>query len=147
MQAQYHEFPKYLEHCLTLYGNLAVFLFDSDNPTFFGIEVGPMVAIPTQGNTDVVAYGHYGISIGLSMHALNVAAEFAGVVSLDRIGGGDGADFMDSRSYSNSVAFGAQWTSHTIQPGVFYEMYLGDETLRGLDFFDSIVGFKVNMTL
>jgi hypothetical protein len=130
----YIELHKYAPDLLTLYGNFSYFNTPSKGIQF-GIEIGPVLWIPTENNgREPELLAHYGFMGGFQFRDFAIFAELAGLgIIIDYVD-----EFGDRLSHS--LAFSMKWTGSNVKPVIFYKIYL-DEDLSNL--VDGVFGIKL----
>ncbi len=104
--------------------------------------------IPTKNehNDDVQRlFAHYGITVGFKIKDVLLSAELEGLVWI--ITEKEDIDSFYDRFFHSISSLGVQWTSSSIKPGIFYQIYL-KEDFRNIDeFVDGVLGIKVDVDL
>ncbi len=133
----YNNFHKYLPDLLTIYGNYAYHAILSEGIKL-GVEIGPNIAIPTKGDADTELFIHYGFTAGYQAEYFAIFTELVGLAILTE----DADDFSDR--FKHSIDFGAIYISNSVEPGLFYKLYL-DENLS--DVITGVLGIQINVLL
>jgi len=132
----YNNFHKYLSELLTIYGNYAYHTVLSEGVKL-GVEMGPNIMITTKRNSDIEFNLHYGLTAGYQAENIAIITELVGLLIIN---GGAG----DFGRFTHSIDFGAVYFSNSIEPGVFYKLYL-DEKLS--DAITGVLGLQVNVLI
>jgi hypothetical protein len=134
----YYNLQKYIPNSLGIYFNYAHHKI-VDEGFEYGLEVGPNMSIPTEGESgEVELFLHYGLKAGVIVQKFSLNVELLGIGIITE----DTEDFGDR--FVHLVNFGAQWRGDLITPKIFYKIFLQDDLS---DMFDGVLGLGVNIAI
>ena len=120
IQADYHNFHRYLRKTTVLAGNVMSTWY-RENGAHFEFEIGPrLMFMNGDEDTETEFLIHYGIGGSVPVSVLELRMELAGLLLLSA----QTNEFSDK--FNHTLAFGARYARGSFTPGVFYQVYLSD---------------------
>ncbi|MBU1099349.1 MAG: hypothetical protein KKA84_03010 [Bacteroidetes bacterium] len=133
----YYHLLKFVPNIVGLYGNYSLHHIGEEG-FIYGLEAGPNIFIPTEGNGDTEIFVHYGFTAGYKLSKVSLKAEFIGFAIIT-----EDADNLSDRMI-NMFNLGLHYQGSVVSPSLFYKLYLKDALNNNID---GVLGLGVTVSI